>query len=364
MAKALARILRRHTKAAAWLTVAVALAAGIVTTPRPTPAQSQSGGVAFLLPATNAYRWENQDHPDFVAAMKKYGPDIPVQVANALESAARQQAQAEAAITNGVKALVLSPVDAKAAAKIVKDARAQGVTVIGYTRALPDAPINYYVGGNVVALGETLAQYWAQHVKPGDNLVIIKGDPGDDNVPLYYRGIMNVLKPMVDAGKIHIVGDVFTPHWDAAAAQREMEQILSRTNNNVQGVISLNDGMAVGVLAALRAQGLEGKVPVSGGDASIPALQEILKDNMVMSVYFSIGDMADHAAHLASYIAKGQKPPADFFNSTFNNGLVTVPFYYVKNEAISKDNIEDVIKDGAATQAQVCTGIPHGTGPC
>jgi D-xylose transport system substrate-binding protein len=122
--------------------------------------------------------------------------------------------------------------------------------------------------------------------------------------------------------------------------------------------------MAVGVLAALRAQGLEGKVPVSGGDASIPALQEILKGNMVMSVFFSIADMADHAAHLAVYAAKGEQPPADFFNSTFNNGMVTVPFYYVRNEAITKDNIDDVIRDGAATQPQVCAGIPHGTGPC
>jgi D-xylose transport system substrate-binding protein len=296
--------------------------------------------------------------------MKKYGPQITVQVANAVEDAARQQAQAEAAITNGIKVLVLSPVDAKAAAKIVTNARAQGVTVIGYPRPLPNAPINYYVGVNVIALGETLGQYWAQRVNSGDNLVIIKGDPGDDNVPLYYQGIMNVLKPLADAGKIHIVGDVFTPHWDAAGAQREMEQILSRTNNNVQGVMSLNDGMAVGVLAALRGQGLEGKVPVSGGDASVPALQEILKGNMVMSVYFSIADMADHAARLAAYVAKSEQPPAGFFNSTFNNGMVTVPFYYVRNEAITKDNIADVINDGAATQAQVCAGVPHGTGPC
>jgi D-xylose transport system substrate-binding protein len=362
MVKGLACVPRGAIKAACF-SVAVTLVAVIAAKSLPATAQSH-GGVAFLLPSTNAYRWENQDHPDFVVAMKKYGPDITVQVANALEDAAKQQAQAEAAITNGVKVLVLSPVDAKAAAKIVTNARAQGVTVIGYTRPLPNAPINYYVGGNVVALGETLAHYWEQHVKPGDNLVIIKGDPGDDNVPLYYQGIMNVLKPLVDAGKIHIVGDVFTPHWDAAAAEREMDQILSRTDNNVQGVISLNDGMAVGVLAALRAEGLEGKVPVSGGDASIPALQEILKGNMVMSVYFSIADMADHAAHLAAYVAKGEQPPAGFFNSTFNNGMVTVPFYYVRNEAITKDNIVDVINDGAAAKAQVCAGIPHGTGPC
>ena len=363
MVEGLARIPRSGAKTAAWLTLVVTLAIGVTATLLPAAAQSQ-GGIAFLLPSTNAYRWENQDHPDFVAAMKKYGPDIPVQVANALEDAAKQQAQAEAAITNGVKVLVLSPVDARAAAKIVTNARAQGVIVIGYTRPLPNSPINYYVGGNVVALGETLAHYWEQRIKPGDNLVIIKGDPGDDNVPLYYQGIMNVLKPLVDTGKIHIVGDVSTPHWDAAAAQREMDQILSRTDNNVQGVISLNDGMAVGVLAALRAQGLEGKVPVSGGDASIPALQQILKRNMVMSVFFSIADMADHAAHLAAYAAKGEQPPADFFNSTFNNGMVTVPFYYVRNEAITEDNIDDVIKDGAATKAQICVGIPHGTGPC
>lgn len=352
-----------RAKAAACLAFVFALTAGVAEAPREAAAQSQ-GGVAFLLPSTNAYRWENQDHRDFVAAMKKYGPGIPVQVANALDDASKQQAQAEAAITNGAKVLVLAPVDAKAAAKIVTNARAQGVAVIDYTRPLPNAPINYYVGGNVVALGETLAHYWEQHVKQGDNLVIIKGDPGDDNVPLYYQGIMNVLKPMVDAGKIHIVGDVFTPHWDAAAAEREMDQILSRTNNNIQGVISLNDGMAVGVLAALRQQGLAGKVPVSGGDASIPALQAILKGDMVMSVYFSIGDMADHAARLAVYVTKGEQPPAGFFNSTFNNGLVAVPFYYVRNEAITKDNIDDVIKDGAATKAQICIGMPHGKGPC
>jgi D-xylose transport system substrate-binding protein len=363
MAKGPVVISSSRGRVAVCFAVAVSVVIGLAGMPRQAAAQS-SGGVAFLLPSINAYRWENQDHPDFVRAMKKYAPDVQVQVANALDDAAKQQAQAEAAITNGVKVMVLSPVDAKAAAKIVTSARAQGVTVIGYTRPLPNAPINYYVGGNVVALGETLADYWKQRVKPGDNLVIIKGDPGDDNVPLYYEGIMNVLKPLVDAGKVHIVGDVFTPHWDAAAAEREMDQILARTDNNVQGVISLNDGMAVGVLATLRQQGLEGKVPVSGGDASIPALQEMIKGNMVMSVFFSISDMADHAAHLAAYVAKGEKPPADFFNSTFNNGLVTVPFYYVRNEDITISNIDDVIKDGAATKAQICNGMPHGKGPC
>jgi D-xylose transport system substrate-binding protein len=322
------------------------------------------GTVALLLPSIGQYRWENQDRPDFINEMKALAPNVKVLYSNAQDSPSRQLQQAEAAITNGAKVLVLSPVNDQDAGKITQDAKAAGVKVIAYARPIEKAPINYFVGLDLYRTGVGLGKFWAKHVHTGDNVVILKGDPGDANVPAYMKGLLSVLNPLDKSGKIHIVADVFTPQWSTANALREMDQILTKQNNNVQDVIPLNDSLALGVIAALTKQGLEGKVPVSGGDASIPALQNMLKGTQLMSTYFPIKDMAVAAAKISSYLLAGTKPPASLFNTTLNNGLVTVPGFGVNALSITKATIGKVIADGTVTKAQVCKGIAKGVGPC
>ena len=252
-----------------------------------------TGSVALLLPSLGQYRWENQDRPYFVAKMKALAPGVKVIYSNAQDSPTRQLQQAQAAITNGAKVLVLSPVNDQDAAKIARDAKAANVKVIAYARPIQKAPINYFVGLDLYRTGVGLGKFWAKHFHTGDHVAILRGDPGDSNLPAYMKGLLSVVNPIAKSGKIKIVADVYTPQWSTANAQREMEQILTKENNNIQDVIPLNDSLALGVIAALTKQGLAGKVPVSGGDASVPALQNILKGTMLMSTYFPISDTLD-----------------------------------------------------------------------
>jgi D-xylose transport system substrate-binding protein len=323
-----------------------------------------TGTVALLLPSIGQYRWENQDRPYFIEKMKALAPSVKVIYSNAQDSPTRQLQQAEAAITNGAKVLVLSPVNDQDAGKIAQDAKAANVKVIAYARPIMKAPINYFVGLDLYRTGVGLGKWWAGRFHTGDHVAILKGDPGDSNVPTYMKGLLSVLNPLEKAGKIHIVADISTPQWSTANALREMEQILTKENNNIQDVIPLNDSLALGVIAALAKQGLAGKVPVSGGDASVPALQNMLKGTQTMSTYFPIRDMADHAAEIASALLAGQKPAASLFNTKLNNGLVTVPGYGVNALSITKATIGKVIADGSVSKTQVCKGIAHGVGPC
>jgi D-xylose transport system substrate-binding protein len=323
-----------------------------------------TGSVALLLPSLGQYRWENQDRPYFVEKMKALAPGVKVIYSNAQDSPTRQLQQAQAAITNGAKVLVLSPVNDQDAAKIARDAKAANVKVIAYARPIQKAPIDYFVGLDLYRTGVGLGKFWAKHFHAGDHVAILRGDPGDSNLPAYMRGLLSVLDPIAKSGRIKIVADVYTPQWSTANALREMEQILTKQNNNIQDVVPLNDSLALGVIAALTKQGLAGKVPVSGGDASVPALQDILKGTQLMSTYFPIRDMADHAAAISAALMAGTKPGASLFNTTLNNGLVTVPGYGVNALSITKATIGKVIADGSVIKAQVCKGIGHGVGPC
>jgi D-xylose transport system substrate-binding protein len=323
-----------------------------------------SGSVALLLPSIGQYRWENQDRPYFIQKMKALAPGVKVIYSNAQDSPARQLQQAEAAITNGAKVLVLSPVNDQTAGKIVQEAKAANVKVIAYARPIQKAPINYFVGLDLYRTGVGLGKWWATRFHTGDNVVVLKGDAGDSNLPAYMKGLMSVLTPIAKSGKIHIVANVFTPGWSTANGLREMDQILTQQSNNVQDVIPLNDSLALGVIAALTKQGLAGKVPVSGGDASVPALQNMLKGTQTMSTYFPIKDMADHAAAISAALMAGNKPASSLFNTKLNNGLVTVPGYGVNALSITKATIGKVIADGTVKKSQVCKGIAHGVGPC
>jgi D-xylose transport system substrate-binding protein len=331
--------------------------------------------VALLLPSLQEYRWDNQDRPAFIAEMKALDPNAKVLYYNAEDSPANQLQQAQAAITAGAKVLVLSPVNAEDSVKATLEAKAANVEVISYARPIETAPISYNVGLNLYQTGVEVGKYWAHEMATidrlhkGNNLAILKGDPGDSNVPPYMDGILSVLNPLAKSGKIHIVADEFTPNYSSANAELEMDQILTKYNDNVQAVLGLNDTIAFGVVAALQKNSSEtkelvGQVPVSGGDASIPALQDILRGTMVMSTYFPIRAMADQAAKIAAYIVAGKTPPSNLFNSKLNNGTVTVPSFGVGAVSITRANIGEVISDGSATKAQICVNIPKGIGPC
>ena len=350
---------------AASLGITSILLAACGSTAAPSASSGPSGKVAFLLPENVTARWEEQDKPFFIAAMKKYAPNVQVQVVNALNDPSKQQSQAEAALTNGAKVLVIIPVDQVAAASIVNEANQQKVPVIAYDRLIKNSPVADYVSVGGVDVGKLQGQWLADHTKAGDRIAVINGSPTDDNAHLFNQGYMSVLQPLFDSGQRVQVANIWTPGWDPAKAQSEMDQILTKNSNNLQGVLSANDGMAGGIIASLQGQGLAGKVPVTGLDATLAADQRILRGQQNMTVWRSLHQEADLAAQIATAILNGQKPNESLFKGkTVNNGQADIPWAPLTPVVVDKSNMDLLIQDGSITKSDLCNGISSGSGPC
>lgn len=327
--------------------------------------QAASGTVTMLLPENVVARWEGQDKKFFVEAMKKYAPNVKVEVQNALNDQAKQQAQAETALTKGTKALIVVAVDQKGAAQIVNQAKRQNVPVVAYDRLIQDSPVAAYVSVDGKEIGKLQGKWLVDNTKKGDRIAMINGSTTDDNAHLFRTGYVSVLGPLYKSGERVEVSDEWTPGWEPQKAQQEMEQILTRTKNGVDGVLSANDGMAAAVISALRAQQLAGKVPVTGLDGTAEGLNLILRGEQGMSAYRSLREQADKAAQVVAALIAGKPVPDALTNgATVDNNAGKVPWVQVTPQVITKDNVDVVINDGAATKADVCKGVKAGVGPC
>ncbi len=341
----------------------LAAAAGLFAA-SPASAEASKPLVVFLLPENVTARWESQDRPFFVAALQKYFPDAQVKVENALNDVTKQQAQAEAALANGAKVLLVTAIDQKGAAVIVNNAQRQGVPVIAYDRLIKNAPVAYYVSVDGIKIGQLQGTWMEQNTKEGARIAVINGSPVDDNAHLFAQGYMGVLKPLFDKGSRKLVADVWTPLWDPSKAQAEMDQVLTKSNNGVDAVLSANDGMAGGIISALQAQQLAGKVPVTGLDGTLNSLQLILQGKQSMTVWRSLKEQAGKAAEITAALLKGDKPSPDLFaGATVNNDKVEVPWAKVTANVITLDNMKIEIDDGAVSKANLCKGMPA-VGPC
>jgi D-xylose transport system substrate-binding protein len=318
--------------------------------------------VAFLLPENVTPRWEGSDAPTFKAALAKLVPGVQIDVLNALNDSSRQQQQAEAELTKGAKVLVIAAVDQKAAAVIVKKAAAQNVPVIAYDRLIRNSPLAAYVSFDSVAVGRAEAQWMATHTKKGARLVIINGSPTDDNAHLVNTGIHAVLDPLFKSGARVKVAEQWTPGWDPTKAQSEMEQILTKANNAVDGVVSANDGMAGGIIAALKAQGMQGKVKTTGQDASLEGVQNVVLGTQGVTVFKDFRLQAPAAAKITAAFLKGATVN-NLFNSLVYNGQVWTASVMLKVVPVSQSNVLTLVKNRWIQSqfgglAKVCQGLP------
>jgi D-xylose transport system substrate-binding protein len=316
-----------------------------------------SGGkqiVGFLLPdTTSSARYETEDKPDFIADMKKLDPNAQVDYENAQGDATTQEQQAQAEIANGAKVLVIDPVDSQAAATIVTQADKAGVKVISYDRMI-DGPVDYYVSFNNIEVGKLQAQYIADHTPAGGTVVMINGAQTDNNALQFKQGAMDVLEPLVKAGKLKIGYSTMTPNWDPANALREMEQALTSLNNNVNSVLAANDGLAGAVIQALSAQHLAGKVPVTGQDATNAGLHDIMLGTQGMTIYKPVPKEAEAAAEITAALLEGTTPPSSLINGTTTYDGKNIPSVLLQPEVVTKSNIQStVIKDGYTTTAKI-----------
>src|SRR3954452_2689727 len=340
--------------AAAMLVALVVLAAGC-------GGGGDGGGgktIALLLPENHTPRYEAADRPDFVAKVKDLCSDCKVLYSNATQDAAKQQSQAEAALTQGAKVLVVDAVDAGSAASIVSKAKAQKGPVVSYDRLITNSDVDYYVSFDNVRVGrlqgDTLIKGLKAKGSPTGPVVMLAGDPADNNAKLFKQGANQSLK----AGGVKIAKSYDTPGWSADKAQNEMQQsITALGNNGFKGVLGANDDLAGGAIAALKSAGIKpSSVPSTGQDATVAGLQRILIGDQYMTVWKPVKPESGAAAQIAVALVNGDDVPSNLINQQVDNGQKKVPSVIYKPQAILKNNAKTVIEGGDLKAADVCTG--------
>lgn len=302
-------------------------------------------------------RWQ-KDRDIFTDKVKELGGEVKTLAANGDD--ATQLSQAEQLISQGVNVLVVIPHNAEATAKIVEKAHQEGIKVISYDRLIKNSDVDYYISFDNVRVGEMQAKAIVEKAPKG-NVVYIGGADTDNNAHMFKEGAMNILKPLQDKGDIKIVYDQFSKDWKPEEALKNMENALTANKNNIQAVVAANDGTAGGAIQALTAQGLAGKVPVSGQDADLAAMQRIAEGTQTMTVYKPIKAIATKAAEMAVALAKGDKVEAA---KKVNNGKIDVPSVLLDPISVNKDNISDtVLKDGYHKLEDVFKNVPKDKWP-
>jgi D-xylose transport system substrate-binding protein len=302
-------------------------------------------------------RWQH-DRDIFIAKAEELGAEVIVQSANG--DSAKQLSQIENLLSQDIDVLVIIPVNSDALSTVVDKAKEQNIPVLAYDRLINNSEIDAYVSFDNVRVGELQAEYLTSKVPTG-KYFLLGGAPTDNNAHMFREGQMNIIQPLVDAGDIEIVGDQWADNWDANEALNIVENALTANNNEIDVIVATNDSTAGGAIQALEAQGLAGKVAISGQDADLAAVQRIVEGTQSMTVYKPIKTIATKSAEVAVQLAKGKEVEAD---GTVNNGVMDVPYIKLDPIMVDKDNVMDtVIADGFHSYDDVYKNVPEDERP-
>jgi len=280
--------------------------------------------------------------------------------ADAQSSAAKQLTDVEALIAQGANALIILAQDASAIGPAVENAVNEGIPVVAYDRLIENADAFYLTFDNM-EVGRMQAREVFK-AAPEGNYAFIKGSSADPNADFLFAGQMEVLKEAVDSGKIKNVGEAYTDGWLPANAQRNMEQILTTNNNQVDAVVASNDGTAGGAIAALNAQGLAGSVPVSGQDGDHAALNRIALGTQTVSVWKDARELGRNAAEIASALADGTALDGVEGAVKFTTpGGIEMNSRFLTPIPVTKDNLNLVIDADWVSKDVVCQGVAAGS---
>jgi D-xylose transport system substrate-binding protein len=346
-------------KFAQFLLPAVVLAGVIGFAGKSAVVKAQSADVAVLLPdSQSSDRWENEDRPFLAAAFDAAG--VTYSIVNAQGDAAQQTTLADQAITNGAKVILLVNLDSGSGAAIIAKAREANAKVIDYDRLTVQGDgADFYVSFDGEAVGKLQGQGLVDAVKAAGltnpRVAVLNGSPTDNNATLFANGYNSVIKPLFDSKEWTLVDDQSVPDWDNTKAQTIFEQMLTAAGGKIDAAIAANDGLANAVATALQNQGLP-YIPVTGQDATVGGIQNILAGRQSMTVYKGIKAEAEAAAALAVALVKGTDT-ASLATGKVNNGTKDIPAVLLTPVSVTKDNIADtVIKDGFRTWAEICVG--------
>ncbi|SDP85519.1 sugar ABC transporter substrate-binding protein [Lentzea jiangxiensis] len=315
--------------------------------------------VGVILPETaSSARWESFDKPLLEAALKKEGLDPDIQ--NAQGDVQKFSTLADGMINAGVKVLIIATPNSEVGASVAKKAQTQGIQVIDYDRLNTGGSSSYYVSFDNVKVGELQGQGLADAMKAapqGANVIEIEGAPTDNNATLFHEGQQKVLKPLYDSGKLKLVQSQPIDNWDNQKGGQVFEQILTSNGGKVDGVVAANDGLAGAVITILKKVGLNGKVPVTGQDATPDGLQAVLRGDQHMTVFKPIKDEAEAAAKLAAALAKGDTAAADALatgKTKDAKGNRDVKSVLLTAQLITKDKVKSVVDAGFVKASDIC----------
>lgn len=307
--------------------------------------------IGFSMDTLEEERWP-RDRDLFKEAVEALGAEVVIREAKGDE--ALQIVQAERLISEGVDLLVIVPHNAEAAATIVNKAHTAGIKVISYDRLVMNSSVDLYISFDNELVGELQAQAITKLVPKG-KYVYIGGANTDNNAHLLKKGVFAVLQPFIDSGDIQIIYDQWTENWDPEDARANMEAALKINKNEIDAVIAANDATAGGVIEALAAQGLSGKIPVAGQDADLAAAQHIVEGTQTITIYKPIKTLAYEAAKAAIQMVTGETIVAD---RKVNNGKLEIPSLLLRPIAVDKNNMDEtIIADGFHSRDEVYRNI-------
>ncbi|MGX5655807.1 sugar ABC transporter substrate-binding protein [Geodermatophilus nigrescens] len=314
-----------------------------------------AGKVGVILPDTESSpRWESADRPLLEAAFEDAGVEYDIQ--NAEGDAQRMATIAEQMITEGVTVLAIVNLDSASGAQIQQQAAQQGVATIDYDRLTLGGSAEYYVSYDNTEVGRLQGQGLADCLNAGGvtqgNIAFLNGSPDDNNATLFADGAHEILDPLTQYTQ---VAEQAVPGWEPDQAATIFEQMYTQAGGNIQGVVAANDTLANAVIQTLARNGQAGQVPVTGQDASVEGLQNILAGNQCMTVYKSAAQEAGALAELAIALINGDEAETTGTVEDAEGGR-DVPSVLLDPVTITRDNVGDVVEDGQVTAEELCTG--------
>lgn len=321
-------------------------------------AQSK-GTIGIAMPTKSSARWID-DGNNMVKALKARGYDADLQYAE--DDIPNQLSQVEDMVTKGVKALVIAAIDGTTLSDVLKQAKANGITVIAYDRLIRNTPdVDYYATFDNFKVGVLQAQSIVQKLglnegKGPFNIELFGGSPDDNNAYFFYNGSMSVLKPYIDSKELVVVSGqmgmdkVATLRWDGATAQARMDNLLSAYygNKHLDAVLSPYDGISIGIISSLKGVGYgssDQPMPVvTGQDAEVPSMKAILRGDQYSTIFKDTRDLAKVAADMVDAALNGKQVVVND-TKTYENGVKVVPAYLLKPVVVDKSNWEKVLID-------------------
>jgi D-xylose transport system substrate-binding protein len=287
-----------------------------------------------------------------VVAEGAAGMGVEARVVYADGNVADQVSQIENLLSQGIDALIIAPVDSEALASTLDKVHAEGVAVVVLGRPVNNCYVDYFVSSDNFGIGAIMGKYLVEHIPEGSNIIVMSGAPTDGLSAIYKAGAMSAINPLVHQGKLHIVAEQAVDNWLPENAMRIVENALTQSKNNIQGILAPNDNTAGGSIQALEAQGLVGKVVVTGLDAEISACKRILAGQQSMTVFRNLSTGATHALNAAVKLARGEKDLN--VNAVYPNGKMDVPTYNDAPVLITKDNlIQALVDEGFYTEGEL-----------